>query len=88
MKDAKKKLNEKKFLQWEELSDGRRRYWYEVGGKFGYKSRYIKEVNSNEETLKFYQEIYDENGVLVEIHEKYPINKGHKKLGGDKNGRN
>jgi len=33
--------------------------------------------NNNENTIKFYQEIYNESGVLVEIHEKYPVNKGH-----------
>ncbi len=33
-----------------------------------------------EETLRFYQEIYDNNGKLVEIHEKYPGDKGHKKV--------
>ena len=29
-----------------------------------------------EETLKIYQEVYDKNGRLVEIHEKYPADKG------------
>jgi len=33
-----------------------------------------------EETLSFYQEIYDNNGKLTEIHEKYPDDKGHKKI--------
>jgi len=37
-------------------------------------------VDKNEETLKFCQEIYNEEGVLVEIHEKYPSDKGHKKI--------
>ncbi len=40
----------------------------------------MKEVDSNEETLAFRQEIYDENEVLREIHEKYPVDKGHQKL--------
>jgi len=30
--------------------------------------------------LKFYQEIYDERGNLVEVHEKYPVDRGHRKL--------
>ena len=36
-----------------------------------------------EETLKFYQEVYDDKDVLVEIHEKFPVDSGHKKLGGN-----
>lgn len=36
-----------------------------------------------EQTLRFYQEIYDNNGMLVEIHEKYPQDKGHKKVKGE-----
>ena len=64
------------------LSSGGRKYWYEVDGRWGYKARYVKEVDRLEETLKFYQEIYNENGILVEIHEKYPINKRHRKQGG------
>lgn len=27
--------------------------------------------------MRFYQEIYDETGRLVEVHEKYPVDKGH-----------
>ncbi len=46
----------------------------------GWKARYVKEVDGDERTEKFYQEIYDEEGKLVEIHEKYPVNKGHQKI--------
>jgi hypothetical protein len=28
-------------------------------------------------TVRFHQEIYDETGRLVEVHEKYPEDKGH-----------
>ena len=79
MKSTKRLLNKKKFQQWEELPNGGRKYWYEVEGRWGYKAKYVKEVDENEETLKFYQEIYNENGVLIEVHEKYPINRGHQK---------
>lgn len=37
-------------------------------------------MDANEETVKFYQEIYDENGTLIEIHEKYPVDKGHRRI--------
>ena len=60
-----------------ELSDGGRRYCFDVSGRTGWIARYVKEVNADEETVRFYQEIHDENGRLVEIHEKYPVDKGH-----------
>lgn len=78
----KRQLNERKFPSWENLSDGGRKYWFEVEGKHGWKARYVKEVNEREETLKFYQEVYDKDGRLVELHEKYPEDKGHQKAEG------
>ncbi len=80
----KRRLNEKKFSHYEELTYGGRRYWLEIKGRHGWKARYVKEVNVREETLKFYQEVYDDKDVLVEIHEKFPVDSGHKKLGGSK----
>ena len=41
-----------------------------------------KLVDALERTIKFYQEIFDEDGRLVEIHEKYPVNKGHIRVKG------
>jgi len=41
-------------------------------------------VDVSERTEKFYQEIYDENGRMVEIHEKYPFDRGHLRVEGDK----
>lgn len=76
---GKREQNERKFENWEEIEDNGRKYWYEVTGKSGWKARYIKIVDNNEETLMFYQEIYNEDGALVEVHEKYPVDKGHKK---------
>ena len=60
-----------------------RRYWLEIKGRHGWKARYVKEMSVMEETLKFYQEVYDDKDVLVEIHEKFPVDSGHKKLGGN-----
>ena len=79
----KRRLNEKKFSHYEKLTHGGRRYWLEIKGKHGWKARYVKEVNVMEETLKFYQEVYDDKDVLVEIHEKFPVDSVHKKLGGN-----
>ena len=44
------------------------------------RARYLKEVDAQETTVRFWQEIYDDQGNLVEIHEKYPVDKGHQKL--------
>jgi hypothetical protein len=76
----KRQQNEKKFSDFEELEDGSRRYWFEIEGRMGWKARYVKIVDLNEETVSFWQEIYDENEKLVEIHEKYPIDNGHIKI--------
>ena len=70
--------NEKKFGQWDVLPEGGRRYWYDVPGRLGWLARYVKEVDPNETTLRFWQEIYDDQGTLVEVHEKYPLDTGHR----------
>jgi hypothetical protein len=74
-----RRQNEKKFGSWEELPDGGRRYRLEVTGRLGWRACYLKEVNADETTIRFWQEIYDDAGTLVEIHEKFPLDKGHKK---------
>jgi hypothetical protein len=80
MNESKRRENERKFSTWEELPEGGRRYFYEVQGRDGWKARYVKEVDAAETTVRFYQEIYDERGNLVEVHEKYPVDRGHRKL--------
>jgi len=72
--------NERKFGSWEELPNGGRRYWFEVAGRRGWKARYVKEVDADENTVRFWQEIYDDQGKLVEIHEKYPVDTGHQQV--------
>ena len=57
-------------------------YFYEVQGRHGWLARYVKIVDASERTIKFYQEIFDEDGRLIEIHEKYPENKGHIRVKG------
>ena len=44
------------------------------------RARYCKEVDMVETTIRFWQEIYDEQGNLVEVHEKYPVDAGHRKV--------
>lgn len=77
---SKRRGSEKKFTSWEELANGGRRYYLDVKGRHCWKARYVKEVNANEEITRFFQEIYDEKGVLAKIHEKFPVDKGHKRV--------
>ena len=72
--------NEKKFGQRDELSGGGRRYWLAVPGRLGWMARYLKDVDANETTVRFWQEIFDDKGILVETHEKFPVDKGHQKV--------
>lgn len=82
--DARKRAqNEQKFGAWDELSGGGRRYWFEVQGRSGWKARYVKEVDADEATISFYQEVFDENGKLREIHRKYPVDLGHQRVEGE-----
>jgi hypothetical protein len=78
--NKKRELNEKKYGNWEDLGNGKRKYWFELIGKDKGKAIYLKEVDENEDIIRFWQEIYDENNKLIEIHEKYPVDTGHKKL--------
>jgi len=71
--------NEKRFGQWVDLPGGGRRYSFRVAGRQGWCARYLKEVDAEEATLRFWQEIFDEQGRLVEVHEKYPVDTGHQK---------
>jgi hypothetical protein len=80
MNKKKRDKNEQEFDMWVEERNGNRIYSFEIGGRFGWKARYFKEVDKEEVTLRFWQEIYDEKNVLREIHEKYPDDKGHKKI--------
>ena len=52
----------------------------EFVGRAGGRALYIKEVDVNERTIRFAQEIYDAIGRLVTVHEKFPVDLGHKEL--------
>ena len=75
-----RKHNESKFRHWDDLPDGGRMYRYELVGRNSWTAKYFKEVDRHEFTLRFWQEVYDEQGALVEVHEKYPVDKGHRKV--------
>jgi hypothetical protein len=72
--------NERKFGQRSDLPDGGRSYWLEVQGHHGWRARYLKTVNAEERTVRFWQEIYNETGTLVEVHVKFPMDEGHQKV--------
>jgi hypothetical protein len=37
-------------------------------------------VDGQENTIRFWQEIYDESDKLVEVHQKFPVDQGHRKV--------
>jgi hypothetical protein len=71
--------NERKFGSWRSLEDGKRLYWLDVKGKMNWTARYLKLVDQQENTIRFWQEIFNEQGLLVEVHQKYPIDLGHQR---------
>ena len=75
-----RRQNETKFGHGEALPGGGRRYRLHVAGRLGWQARYLKEVDADEITVRFWQEIYDDQGKLAEIHEKFPVDKGHQKV--------
>jgi hypothetical protein len=77
---AMREQNERKFPNWRALPDGGRQYWRDVLGRHTGMARYVKIVDANEETLRVVQEIYNDEGVLVAIHQKYPKDTGHQIL--------
>jgi hypothetical protein len=40
-----------------------------IEGRLGWSAKYLKIVDQDEKTISFWQEIYNESGNLVEIHE-------------------
>jgi hypothetical protein len=83
MDERKRRQNERKFKIWSELPTGGRLCSFEVHGRSGWRARYIKEVDKEESTVTFCQEIYDAEGRLREVHQKYPVDLGHRRVIGD-----
>ena len=78
---ATREQNERRFPFWEELPGGGRRYWSETrrGNDFG-SQRFVKTVDENEATIRFVQEVFDDSVMLIEIHQKFPVDDGHRVL--------
>lgn len=77
---ASRESNERRFPQWDELADGGRRYYAVKQGRIKGYVRYVKVVDADEITLSIVQEIYDDDGKLVAIHQKYPVDTGHQDI--------
>jgi hypothetical protein len=77
--------NERDWPHWHDLPENRRRYWIRrAGARWGWQILF-KEVlfdpNTRlEQTVKLWQEVYDDEGKLVERHQKFPTDTGHQKL--------
>ena len=84
MDARKRQQNERKYGTWSELLGGGRLYSFDVTGRSGWRARYVKEVDAEESTVRFYQEVYDATGTLREVHHKYPVDLGHQHVTGDK----
>jgi hypothetical protein len=76
---ATREQNERKFTSWETTPNGGRIYRLDVPGRHGWSARYLKQVGADETTLRFWQEIYDDQGTLIEPHQKFAVNTGHQK---------
>ncbi len=81
MNQEKRRENERKFGQWRPLPGGGRQYVYTVAGRRGWTARYVKEVDAQEVTVRFYRETCNPQGELVEVHQKFPLDSGHHKPG-------
>ncbi len=77
---ATRQQNEKRFKHWEDLPDGKRRYWLDRPGIISGFQRMVKLVDSDEATLQVIQEVYNDAHILVERHQKYPVDSGHERF--------
>lgn len=77
---ATREQNERRFKNWQDLPDGTRRYWTDRKGAVSGFQRMVKIVDANEITLQLVQEIYNDDGVMIERHQKFPVDTGHEKL--------
>lgn len=80
-----RRRNKREWPQWEDLPDGRRRYWKRKAGyRWGYqvfwKEVTFDPISALETTVRVWQEIYSDDGRLVEVHHKYPEDTGHRSV--------
>ena len=69
---ASRAQNERKFKHCEELPNGGRRYIREFTGRAGGRARYVKEVDPNERTMRFAQEIMTQPAASSRFTRNFP----------------
>lgn len=74
---ASRARNERRFPQWDDVSGGGQRYYRTIKGRVRGYALYVKVVDENELTVRIVQEIYDDEGNLIAVHQKYPEDTGH-----------
>ena len=79
-REIERKKNERRYDKWERLPGGGRRYTRIVVGASRGRAQYVKDVDAWERTIGFAQMIYDGDGRLIEVHEKYPIDQGYRRV--------
>ena len=77
---ATRQQNERLFAHWHDLNGGGRIYVREISGRSGGYACYFKEVDAQENTIRFWQEIYDRDSRLIAWHEKFPFDLGHQSV--------
>jgi hypothetical protein len=55
------------------LPAGGRRFRLEIRCRSGGRAVYFEEFDPAKKTVRFWREIYDERGSLVEVHERFPL---------------
>ncbi len=73
---ASRTQNEREFQFWEDLSDGRRRYWSERPGLAWGRLRITKTVDAQETVLQIIHELYDSKNRLVHWRQTFPFDSG------------
>ncbi|HML22671.1 MAG TPA: hypothetical protein PKD09_13545 [Aggregatilinea sp.] len=73
---ASRTRNEREYLFWEDLPDGRRRYWSERPGLTWGRLRIIKTVDAQETVLTIVHELYDNTNKLVHWRQTFPFDSG------------
>lgn len=79
-----RRRNERDWPNWKDLPDGRRQYWIrrqgrEWGCQIMFKEVVFDPKTQLEQTARLWQEVYDDNGKMVESHQKFPVDTGHRK---------
>jgi hypothetical protein len=80
---ATREQNEKEYRNWIDLPDGGRRYWRDRKGRITGIQRMVKTVDAQENALSVVQEIYNDEGEIIERHQKFPQDTGHQVIAKD-----